>query len=103
MNKKIINSIIRSAFKICYIYCMKCLIPINIMYYINSRSNDNYYDIQIINEIKHMKRLLISISYENNNKYNNIDVNTAYKEAKKKIIRELKEKYGNNIDIQFTM
>ena len=100
MNKKIINSIIRNAFKISYFYCMKCLIPINIMYY----GHDNYYDIKILNEIKHMKRLILSLSNDNNSsKYNNIDVNIAYKEAKKKITRELKEKYGNNIDIEFTI
>ena len=60
MNGESINCIVRCAFKICYIYFLKCFLPsINLGLNINLFSPVDY-DCMLCGQINHMKQLIIS-------------------------------------------
>lgn len=125
-----INAIVRCAFKICFLYILKCFVPsISIRSYIKLCETSNYDD-ELNDQILIMKKLLNSClcEYEkNNDKYDKYDKygkyckhdkknicitktndhdialkNAAYDEIKMNIVDQLKEKYGDNIAIDFT-
>lgn len=110
MNGESINAVVRCAFKICYIYFLKCFLPsISFVPSINLSSSTNY-DRRLKEQINHMKRLLLSIGNQDQVKtsdhtktdeYVASVKDAAYSEIKKTITTQLKEKYGDDVCVEF--
>lgn len=147
MNGESINAVVRCAFKICYIYFLKCFLPsISLGSNINLFSSTDY-DRRLKEQINHMKRLLTSTSavpstektqekvtdgvpaktdkkqskppkqeesdksseknsaktsdYTDTDEHDASIKDAAYSEIKKTIANQLKEKYGNDICVEF--
>ena len=102
MNSELINAIVRCAFKICYIYFLKCFIPPINIGSLSHIFSSNDHDRKLKEYISHMKQLILSSSCHNNiESTESIDKDTAYSEIKKNITSQLKEKYGDDVFIEF--
>ena len=114
MNKDFINAIIRCAFRLCFLYILKFLLPpICLGKYISLFATD--YNNEIIQQIDRMRKLLISSNSEDTSTTNHDNDNftktdnhdneikyAAYNDIKKNITGQLIEKYGDNICVDFT-
>ena len=126
MNRESINAIVRCAFKICYIYFLKCFLPsITFGSNINLFSSTDY-DRRLKEQIKDMKRHLTSVSddkktvgddkktvqtrdipqgkmsdYTKTDEYDASVKDAAYSEIKKTITGQLREQYGDDICVEF--
>jgi len=118
-----INAIVRCAFKICLIYFLRCFLPsVSICSYIRMSTD---YDKELHDQILVMRRIIGENKNSNVNSVNNMinipdksvktaegftkTVNydnsikdSAFKEIRQSITNQLKDKYGENICIDFT-
>ena len=107
MNKDLVNSIVKCAFRICSIYFMKFFVPnVNLGSY-KTLPQDSNYEAELNKAISKMRDLLLKDYQNNSNNITSVEETdeyarkTAYKQIKKNLTIQLKEKYGDNIQIDF--
>lgn len=126
MNGDTINAVIQCAFKICYIYFLKCFLPsITLGTNINLFASTDY-DGKLLGQINVMKRLFAeqkqdldqtrasknnkkitdklskSSDYTRTDEHDASVKDAAYSEIKKTISSQLREKYGDDICVDFS-
>ena len=124
MNGDLINEIVRCAFKLCLIYFLKCFLPsVNLGSYVGVCASTDY-DKELRDQILVMRRFFIKDRDDEKHEAKKCDVKkcdtreddqeftrtkghdnavkeSAMNEIKQNITEQLKEKYGDNICVDF--
>lgn len=111
MTNDTINSVVRCAFRICMIYLLKCLVPnINFGATLGVCATNDYVK-ELNDQINIMRGLLVDDNCglidknvkdkTKTDKYDSTVPPTVMKNIQSTITDQLKEKYGDNIEINF--